>query len=98
MRDLFLLFHERVPPHSDNCNKAEAENSADDEDNWDCFKHNNYKDHEITMPEFKLAHFLGGWLSYFRLWGVKRKGLEAPRCASRFAVHCLGGGSGMIRL
>ncbi|KAI6689934.1 hypothetical protein NL676_026762 [Syzygium grande] len=87
-----------LPPYSNDCKVASAENSADDADDWDYFKYNNCEDHEIPMPEFRLAHFLGGWLSYSRLWGVKKKGSEAPRRASRFAMHCLGGGPGMIRL
>ncbi|KAF8025373.1 hypothetical protein BT93_F2268 [Corymbia citriodora subsp. variegata] len=90
--------HQMLLPYSNDCKEVEAVNSGDDADDWDYINYNNHEDYEIPMPEFRLAHFLRGWLSYSRLWRVKRKGSEAPRCASRFARHCLGGGPGMIRL
>ncbi|KAL3736794.1 hypothetical protein ACJRO7_025689 [Eucalyptus globulus] len=90
--------HQMLPPYSNDCKEAEAANSEDDADDWDYINYNTHEGHEIPMPEFRLAHFLRGWLSYSRLWRVKRKGSEAPRRAARYAMRCLGGGPGMIRL
>lgn len=63
------------------------------------FNNYNYDDQEEdSMPEFKLANFLRGWLSYSRLWGFSRKQSEGKTRPSRFARHCLGGGPRMIQL
>ncbi|XP_050231094.1 uncharacterized protein LOC126680089 [Mercurialis annua] len=57
---------------------------------------------EIPMPEFKLAHFLKGWLSYSKLWGTSttgsRRGSHNQNRPSRFSLQCLGGRPKMIKL
>ncbi|KAG8656269.1 hypothetical protein MANES_04G112300v8 [Manihot esculenta] len=56
-------------------------------------------DHDDNpMPEFKLAHFLRGWLSYSRIRGASRKGSQGQSRPSRFSLQCLGGGPRMIEL
>ncbi|KAK2651659.1 hypothetical protein Ddye_011515 [Dipteronia dyeriana] len=66
-------------------------------ENQDSYKYNQSQDAEETpASEFKLAHFLRGWLSYSRLWGVSRKSSEGKSRPSRFSLHCLGGTSRMI--
>ncbi|KAK3219334.1 hypothetical protein Dsin_013304 [Dipteronia sinensis] len=66
-------------------------------ENQDSYKYNQSQDAEETpASEFKLAHFLRGWLSYSRLWGVSRKSSEGKNRPSRFSLHCLGGTSRMI--
>lgn len=45
---------------------------------------------EIPMPEFKLAHFLKGWLPYSRARSMGRRGSEGRICSSRFGGRCLG--------
>lgn len=55
---------------------------------------NNYYNYEhveeMPAPEFKLANFLRGWLSYTRLWGVSGRTSERKSRLSRFARHRLG--------
>ncbi|XP_002517655.2 uncharacterized protein LOC8282356 isoform X1 [Ricinus communis] len=54
---------------------------------------------EIPISEFKLAHFLRGWLSYSRLWGTaSRKGSQGQNRPSKFALECFGGRPRMIKL
>ncbi|XP_059642652.1 uncharacterized protein LOC132284559 [Cornus florida] len=60
--------------------------------------HDCEEEQDVIMPEFKLAHFLKGWLSYSKLWGSTRKGCEGRTRPSRFSLHCYGGRSGMTRL
>ncbi|KAH7565018.1 hypothetical protein JRO89_XS09G0111300 [Xanthoceras sorbifolium] len=71
--------------------------SLEDQDGYK-HNHNQCQDAEKTpASEFKLAHFLRGWLSYSRLWGVSRKSSEVKNSPSRFSLHCLGGSSRMIQ-
>ncbi|XP_021639716.2 uncharacterized protein LOC110634875 isoform X1 [Hevea brasiliensis] len=57
------------------------------------------EDHDDNpVSEFKLAHFLRGWLSYSRLRGASRKGSRGQSRPSRFSFQCLGGGPRMIEL
>ncbi|KDP37069.1 hypothetical protein JCGZ_06125 [Jatropha curcas] len=72
--------------HSDNNNENQDYNS-----NYLC-------EDEGKTSEFKLAHFLKGWLSYTRLRGAPRKGTQGQSRPSRFAFQCLGGGHRMIEL
>ncbi|KAK0594842.1 hypothetical protein LWI29_001197 [Acer saccharum] len=66
-------------------------------ENQDSYKYNQSQDaEEIPASEFKLAHFLKGWLSYSRLWGVSRKSSEGKSRPSRFSPRCFGGTSRMI--
>ncbi|TXG69370.1 hypothetical protein EZV62_004305 [Acer yangbiense] len=66
-------------------------------ENQDSYKYNQSQDaEEIPASEFKLAHFLKGWLSYSRLWGVSRKSSEGKSRPSRFSPHCFGGTSRMV--
>ncbi|GAV75436.1 hypothetical protein CFOL_v3_18915, partial [Cephalotus follicularis] len=58
----------------------------------------NEDERETPMPEFKLAHFFKGWLSYSRMWGASRNGSEGRIRPSRFALQCLGGRPRMIQL
>ncbi|XP_056167759.1 uncharacterized protein LOC115678424 isoform X2 [Syzygium oleosum] len=51
--------HQMLPPYSNDCKVAAAENSADDADDWDYFKYNNREDHEIPMPEFSCSRHSG---------------------------------------
>ncbi|GAB4842092.1 hypothetical protein Ancab_012052 [Ancistrocladus abbreviatus] len=71
-----------------------------DEDliNTDDLNHDDYLEDETPMQEFKLSHFLRGWLSYSTLRGVARKRFEYKFRPSRFTLHCVGGGPNMIRL
>ncbi|KAJ0007154.1 hypothetical protein Pint_30146 [Pistacia integerrima] len=56
----------------------------------DSYNYYNYEHvEEMPAPEFKLAHFLRGWLSYTRLWGVSRRTSEGKSRPSRFARHRL---------
>ncbi|XP_057967821.1 uncharacterized protein LOC131157574 [Malania oleifera] len=77
-----------------------GDNGSDGEDQEDNLKHHHYDsdDDEIPMPALKLAHFLKGRLIYSRLWSDSRKSSNGRTRPSRFALHCLGGGPGMIRL
>ncbi|WCJ40535.1 Ubiquitin-like superfamily protein [Euphorbia peplus] len=52
-----------------------------------------------SRPEFKLAHFLKGWLSYSRLWGGSRKGSPSHTSRpSRFRSPLLASGPQIIEL
>ncbi|KAK4838248.1 hypothetical protein QYF36_012293 [Acer negundo] len=68
--------------------KLEDFADKDSVENQDSYKYNQSQDAEETpASEFKLAHFLRGWLSYSRLWGVSRKSsegvdIELPRKVS----------------
>ncbi|XP_031287362.1 uncharacterized protein LOC116146086 [Pistacia vera] len=66
----------------------------------DSYNYYNYEHvEEMPAPEFKLAHFLRGWLSYTRLWGVSRRTSEGKSRPSRFARHRLAGAhSNMVQL
>ncbi|XVF26552.1 hypothetical protein REPUB_Repub14bG0027100 [Reevesia pubescens] len=61
-----------------------------DENQEDNSTSNHYEEQEeIPLPEFKLAHFLRGWLSHTRLWGVSRKGTDGQSHSPRFTLQCL---------
>ncbi|XP_038718518.1 uncharacterized protein LOC120011468 [Tripterygium wilfordii] len=85
-----------------NAYEESGQTNSDDtneDDNQEQFKHSSYEDQEeIPLPEFKLANFLRGWLSYSRLWGTSKKVSEGRNPPSRFARHFLGGTPRMIRL
>ena len=68
-----------------------------DENQEDNYISNHYEEKEETpLPEFKLAHFLRGWLSCTRLWGLSRRGSEGRSHPPRFTLQSLGGWSTMI--
>ncbi|XP_062089877.1 uncharacterized protein LOC133796401 isoform X2 [Humulus lupulus] len=52
------------------------------------------EDEENAAPQFKMAHFLRGLLSYSRLWGFSRKRSSSADCSrtnrpTRFSLHFL---------
>lgn len=51
-----------------------------------------------AIPVPKSAHFLRGWLSYYRLRSVSRKTSEGRSHPSRFGLRCLGSTPRMIKL
>ncbi|XWS16480.1 hypothetical protein CRYUN_Cryun34aG0091700 [Craigia yunnanensis] len=53
--------------------------------------HHYEEEEEIHLPEFKLVHFMRGWLSYTRLWGFSRKGSERRSHSPRFTLQRLRG-------
>ncbi|KAF2293179.1 hypothetical protein GH714_038766 [Hevea brasiliensis] len=66
-------------------------NHSDNNENQDYDSKYHCEDHDdIPTSEFKLAHFLRGWLS--------RKGSQGQSRPSRFSLQCLGGGPRMIEL
>ncbi|KAF8400615.1 hypothetical protein HHK36_013914 [Tetracentron sinense] len=78
---------------------GEYDDGGDDQE--ESFKHHYYAEEDegfIGGSEFKLAHFLRGWLSYSRLWYVGRTRSEGKARPSRFSRHWLGGGPKMIQL
>ncbi|KAK9281673.1 hypothetical protein L1049_004577 [Liquidambar formosana] len=80
-------FYNRLSTESND--HEEEEQISDHDEQEDIFQNYHYEDEEeIPMPEFKLAHFLRGWLSYSKLSGVTRKGSEGRSRPSRFALHC----------
>ncbi|XWS11785.1 hypothetical protein CRYUN_Cryun37aG0030400 [Craigia yunnanensis] len=63
-----------------------------DENQEDNYISNHYEENdEIPLPEFKLTHFLRGWLSCTRLWGLSRRGSEGRSHPPRFTLQSLGG-------
>ncbi|CAK9164886.1 unnamed protein product [Ilex paraguariensis] len=59
------------------------------------FKHHNCEEEAtIPMPEFKLSHFLKGWLSYSKIWGGTRR-TEGRNRLSRFSLHGVTGRQGV---
>ncbi|XP_065868626.1 uncharacterized protein [Euphorbia lathyris] len=72
---------------------CDSENNEDQNDN------NSSQEEVPSRTEFKLAHFLRGWLSYSRLWGSSRKGSPSQNSRpSRFRSPLLGSGPKMIEL
>lgn len=70
--------------------QEQKDQTSDHEDQYDQVD-------DPPMPEFKLAPFLKGWLSYSRLRGVTRSTSKGRSHSSRFSLHCLGGG-GTVKL
>uniref|UniRef100_A0A5B7C3J6 SNRNP25 ubiquitin-like domain-containing protein n=1 Tax=Davidia involucrata TaxID=16924 RepID=A0A5B7C3J6_DAVIN len=70
-----------------NTHEEREQNSANDDNNIED-QENIFRHHEVPNLEFKLAHFLKGWLSYSKLWGAKRKDSEVRTRPSRFSL-CL---------
>ncbi|KAA8541927.1 hypothetical protein F0562_023079 [Nyssa sinensis] len=84
-----------------NTHEEREQKSANDnnniEDQENIFRHHPYEDGEVSNSEFKLAHFLKGWLSYSKLWGGKRKDSEVRTCPSRFLCVYYGGKPKMVQ-
>lgn len=83
--------HKRLSPGSDA--DEEKKHGLADRDSLgnqdDSYKSYQDQDHEeIPVPEFKLTHFLRGWLSYSKLPGVSRKTTDGKSRPSRFALRC----------
>ncbi|XP_022724535.1 uncharacterized protein LOC111281164 [Durio zibethinus] len=93
------LKHHSVPrkclPSGSSYHQEKQQNAVNyndkDENQEDSSISNHYEEEEIPLPEFKLAHFLRGWLSHTRFWGVSRKGSEGRIHPPRFTLQCLGG-------
>eukprot|EP00262_Sarcandra_glabra_P018803 TRINITY_DN688_c1_g1_i1.p1 TRINITY_DN688_c1_g1~~TRINITY_DN688_c1_g1_i1.p1 ORF type:complete len:110 (+),score=18.59 TRINITY_DN688_c1_g1_i1:267-596(+) len=79
----------------------EENNEYDDDINHKDELHYNESDQDediIGHAEFKLAHFLKGWLSYSRLWSARKMRSEGRTRLSRFGANYLRVGAKVTRL